>query len=217
MYLYIMFIEGEVNMECYRQCNSRHHFSFTVLSIHKRPVVGHADISFPMKGWRGMVDWARSSEDRVTIPKNILSTGQPGNNGPLQRQVYHHLRTKRCIIPFLQSWVWQKAEPLAFAFESMSFKDFSFVPNYNTETSYKWTLLNVWYSNKCKMFLQILIKVDLFALNVYSICLCVAERGLARWKSRNKERQLFYKTVFAVINVQGKVPAQRNAFWDSWI
>ncbi|KAM8869520.1 adhesion G protein-coupled receptor B1-like isoform 2-T2 [Spinachia spinachia] len=48
-----------------------------VLSVHKRPVVGQADISFPMKGWRGMVDWARSSEDRVTIPKNILSTGRP--------------------------------------------------------------------------------------------------------------------------------------------
>uniref|UniRef100_A0A3Q4AIE2 Uncharacterized protein n=1 Tax=Mola mola TaxID=94237 RepID=A0A3Q4AIE2_MOLML len=48
-----------------------------VLSIHKRPVVGHRDISFPMKGWRSMVDWARSSEDRVTIPKNILSTGKP--------------------------------------------------------------------------------------------------------------------------------------------
>uniref|UniRef100_A0A3Q1AVA1 Adhesion G protein-coupled receptor B1a n=1 Tax=Amphiprion ocellaris TaxID=80972 RepID=A0A3Q1AVA1_AMPOC len=52
-----------------------HHFPLPVLSIHKRPVVGQADISFPMKGWRGMVDWARNSEDRVTIPKNILSTG----------------------------------------------------------------------------------------------------------------------------------------------
>ncbi|XP_026149529.1 adhesion G protein-coupled receptor B1 [Mastacembelus armatus] len=51
-----------------------------VLSIHKRPVVGHADINFPMKGWRGMVDWARSSEDRVTIPKNILSTGKPDSD-----------------------------------------------------------------------------------------------------------------------------------------
>ncbi|KAF3691504.1 Adhesion G protein-coupled receptor B1 [Channa argus] len=51
-----------------------------VLSIHKRPVVGHADISFPMKGWRGMVDWARSSEDRVIIPKNILSTGKPDSD-----------------------------------------------------------------------------------------------------------------------------------------
>lgn len=56
------------------------HAFVTVLSIHKRPVVGHADISFPMKGWRGMVDWARSSEDRVTIPKNILSTGKPGES-----------------------------------------------------------------------------------------------------------------------------------------
>ncbi|XP_051812762.1 adhesion G protein-coupled receptor B1 isoform X4 [Acanthochromis polyacanthus] len=51
-----------------------------VLSIHKRPVVGQSDISFPMKGWRGMVDWARNSEDRVTIPKNILSTGKPDSD-----------------------------------------------------------------------------------------------------------------------------------------
>ncbi|XP_061571310.1 adhesion G protein-coupled receptor B1 isoform X2 [Cololabis saira] len=48
-----------------------------VLSIHKRPVMGHADINFPMKGWRGNVDWARSSEDRASVPKNILSTGKP--------------------------------------------------------------------------------------------------------------------------------------------
>lgn len=27
-----------------------------------------------------MVDWARSSEDRVTIPKNILSSGKPGES-----------------------------------------------------------------------------------------------------------------------------------------
>ncbi|XP_038144325.1 adhesion G protein-coupled receptor B1 isoform X5 [Cyprinodon tularosa] len=46
-----------------------------VLSIHKRPVLDHTDFNFPMKGWRGMVDWARNSEDRVSIPKNILSTG----------------------------------------------------------------------------------------------------------------------------------------------
>ncbi|XP_019897030.2 adhesion G protein-coupled receptor B1 isoform X3 [Esox lucius] len=48
-----------------------------VLSIHKRPVAGNTDINFPMKGWKGMMDWARSSEDRVTISKNILSTGKP--------------------------------------------------------------------------------------------------------------------------------------------
>ncbi|KAM4736087.1 adhesion G protein-coupled receptor B1 isoform 5-T5 [Anableps anableps] len=48
-----------------------------VLSIHKRPATDQADFNFPMKGWRGMVDWARNSEDRVSIPKNILSTGKP--------------------------------------------------------------------------------------------------------------------------------------------
>ncbi|XP_057689627.1 adhesion G protein-coupled receptor B1-like isoform X2 [Corythoichthys intestinalis] len=48
-----------------------------VLSIHKRPLLSNADITFPMKGWRGMVDWARHSEDRVIIPKRILLTGKP--------------------------------------------------------------------------------------------------------------------------------------------
>lgn len=65
-------------------CNmsaNTHKYSFpaAVLSIHKRPAAA-SDISFPMKGWRGMVDWARSSEDRVTITKNILSTGKPGEH-----------------------------------------------------------------------------------------------------------------------------------------
>ncbi|XP_053736524.1 adhesion G protein-coupled receptor B1-like isoform X2 [Synchiropus splendidus] len=48
-----------------------------ILSIHKRPVVGRTDISFPMKGWRGMADWARTSKDRVHIPKNIMITVKP--------------------------------------------------------------------------------------------------------------------------------------------
>ncbi|KFW73502.1 Brain-specific angiogenesis inhibitor 1, partial [Pygoscelis adeliae] len=34
-----------------------------------------ADITFPMKGWRGMVDWAKNSEDKVTVSKSILSSG----------------------------------------------------------------------------------------------------------------------------------------------
>ncbi|XP_010180516.1 PREDICTED: brain-specific angiogenesis inhibitor 1-like [Mesitornis unicolor] len=33
------------------------------------------DITFPMKGWRGMVDWAKNSEDKVTVSKSILSSG----------------------------------------------------------------------------------------------------------------------------------------------
>ncbi|XP_062847343.1 adhesion G protein-coupled receptor B1 [Trichomycterus rosablanca] len=51
-----------------------------VLSIHKRPVTGTADITFPMKGWRGMVDWARNSEDKVTVPKNIVASGNPAED-----------------------------------------------------------------------------------------------------------------------------------------
>ncbi|KAL2085025.1 hypothetical protein ACEWY4_020543 [Coilia grayii] len=47
-----------------------------VLSIHKRPVMGTADISFPSKGWRNMVEWARNSDDRVTIPKDVLASGK---------------------------------------------------------------------------------------------------------------------------------------------
>ncbi|KPP75759.1 hypothetical protein Z043_104971, partial [Scleropages formosus] len=46
-----------------------------VLSIHRRPVTGTSDINFPMKSWRGVVDWARP-DDRVTISRNILPMGK---------------------------------------------------------------------------------------------------------------------------------------------
>lgn len=55
-------------------------FLVSVLSIHKRPVKDHAEYNFPMKGWKGMVDWARSSEDKVTVPKNILPPVKPGES-----------------------------------------------------------------------------------------------------------------------------------------
>ncbi|XP_061117851.1 adhesion G protein-coupled receptor B1 [Conger conger] len=48
-----------------------------VLSIHKRPASGASDITFPMKGWKGMVDWGRGSEDKVTVSRNTLSMGKP--------------------------------------------------------------------------------------------------------------------------------------------
>ncbi|XP_038664712.1 adhesion G protein-coupled receptor B1 isoform X8 [Scyliorhinus canicula] len=46
-----------------------------VICIYKRPANGATDINFPMKGWRGMVGWARNSEDKVTVSKNVFSTG----------------------------------------------------------------------------------------------------------------------------------------------
>lgn len=49
-----------------------------VLGIHKLPANAATDITFPMKGWRGMVDWAKNSEDKVTVSKSILSSGLSG-------------------------------------------------------------------------------------------------------------------------------------------
>ncbi|KAJ8359971.1 hypothetical protein SKAU_G00164960 [Synaphobranchus kaupii] len=44
-----------------------------VASIQKLPALSvMADINFPMKGRKGMVDWARNSEDKLVIPKGIF-------------------------------------------------------------------------------------------------------------------------------------------------
>jgi len=51
---------------------------FLVLGIHKLPANAATDITFPMKGWRGMVDWAKNSEDKVTVSKSLLSSGLTG-------------------------------------------------------------------------------------------------------------------------------------------
>ncbi|XP_068773617.1 adhesion G protein-coupled receptor B2 isoform X2 [Struthio camelus] len=45
-----------------------------VISIQREPVSAvSSDINFPMKGRRGMKDWARNSEDKLFIPKEVLS------------------------------------------------------------------------------------------------------------------------------------------------
>ncbi|XP_031758128.1 adhesion G protein-coupled receptor B3 isoform X3 [Xenopus tropicalis] len=45
-----------------------------VASIQKLPASSVlTDISFPMRGRKGMVDWARNSEDKVVIPKSIFT------------------------------------------------------------------------------------------------------------------------------------------------
>nr|XP_033793245.1 adhesion G protein-coupled receptor B3 isoform X5 [Geotrypetes seraphini] len=46
-----------------------------VASIEKLPAASVlTDINFPMRGRKGMVDWARNSEDKVVIPKNIFNS-----------------------------------------------------------------------------------------------------------------------------------------------
>uniref|UniRef100_A0A8C5IV06 Adhesion G protein-coupled receptor B2 n=1 Tax=Junco hyemalis TaxID=40217 RepID=A0A8C5IV06_JUNHY len=55
-----------------------------VTSIQREPVSAvSSDINFPMRGRRGMKDWARSSEDKLFIPREVLSLASAGERaGP---------------------------------------------------------------------------------------------------------------------------------------
>ncbi|NXD14389.1 AGRB1 protein, partial [Nothocercus nigrocapillus] len=71
-------VEDFIDVIGFRMKDFRDSYQVTdnlVLSIHKLPAHAATDITFPMKGWRGMVDWAKNSEDKVTISKSILSSG----------------------------------------------------------------------------------------------------------------------------------------------
>uniref|UniRef100_A0A8C1XCV4 Adhesion G protein-coupled receptor B1b n=1 Tax=Cyprinus carpio TaxID=7962 RepID=A0A8C1XCV4_CYPCA len=46
------------------------------LSIQKRPRTMTSDVTFPLKGWRGMIDWVRNSEEKVTVSRSALSLDQ---------------------------------------------------------------------------------------------------------------------------------------------
>lgn len=56
--------------------------ALAVISIQREPVSAvSSDINFPMKGRRGMKDWARSSEDKLFIPREVLSLASAGEAG----------------------------------------------------------------------------------------------------------------------------------------
>uniref|UniRef100_A0A665WSW0 Adhesion G protein-coupled receptor B1b n=1 Tax=Echeneis naucrates TaxID=173247 RepID=A0A665WSW0_ECHNA len=38
-----------------------------VMSIHKRPSTTNSNFTFPVKGWRGMLDWVRNSEEKISV------------------------------------------------------------------------------------------------------------------------------------------------------
>ncbi|XP_015458723.3 adhesion G protein-coupled receptor B1 [Astyanax mexicanus] len=48
------------------------------LSIQKRPKTMTSDVTFPMKGWRGMMEWVRNSEEKIVVSRNALSLDVPG-------------------------------------------------------------------------------------------------------------------------------------------
>ncbi|XP_048085915.1 LOW QUALITY PROTEIN: adhesion G protein-coupled receptor B1-like [Alosa alosa] len=47
------------------------------LSIQKRPKAMSSDITFPTKGWRGMTEWVRNSEEKITVTRNALTFDVP--------------------------------------------------------------------------------------------------------------------------------------------
>lgn len=48
------------------------------MSIHKRPTSTNSNFTFPVKGWRGMLDWVRSSEEKITVSRDAMSIEQAG-------------------------------------------------------------------------------------------------------------------------------------------
>ena len=50
-----------------------------VITIQREPVSAvSSDINFPMKGRRGMKDWARTAEDKLYIPKEVFTNPTEG-------------------------------------------------------------------------------------------------------------------------------------------
>lgn len=52
--------------------------SFSVLTIHKRPATTSSNFTFPVNGWRGMLDWVRTSEEKISVSRDALSIEQSG-------------------------------------------------------------------------------------------------------------------------------------------
>lgn len=61
-----------------RRC-SQFAFAHPVITIQREPVSAvSSDINFPMKGRRGMKDWARTAEDKLYIPKEVFTNPTDG-------------------------------------------------------------------------------------------------------------------------------------------
>ncbi len=62
------------------------------LSVQKRPRTMTSDVTFPLKGWRGMIDWVRNSEEKVTVSRSALSLDVPGTH------THTHTHSDECLV-----------------------------------------------------------------------------------------------------------------------
>uniref|UniRef100_A0A8C6TNW6 Adhesion G protein-coupled receptor B3 n=1 Tax=Neogobius melanostomus TaxID=47308 RepID=A0A8C6TNW6_9GOBI len=87
-----------------------------VASIQRLPAVSvMTDINFPMKGRKGMVDWARNSEDKVVIPKGLFVSQSAGLSAHMEGSPVFILgtvlyKTLGLMLPSPQSRVLSAAE-----------------------------------------------------------------------------------------------------------
>lgn len=64
------------------------YFRCPVITIQREPVSAvSSDINFPMKGRRGMKDWARTAEDKLYIPKEVFTNPTDGTEAGATSQI----------------------------------------------------------------------------------------------------------------------------------
>nr|XP_057903124.1 adhesion G protein-coupled receptor B1-like isoform X3 [Doryrhamphus excisus] len=76
-------VEDSVNMIGMQMSGFQDIYEVTenlVLSIHKRPTTTSSNFTFPAKGWRGMLDWVRTSEEKISVSREALAIEQTDGN-----------------------------------------------------------------------------------------------------------------------------------------
>ncbi|KAM8883109.1 adhesion G protein-coupled receptor B1-like isoform 2-T2 [Synchiropus picturatus] len=51
-----------------------------VLIIHKRPTTTNTNFTIPTKGWRGMLEWVRNSEEKISVSREAMAIEQADAN-----------------------------------------------------------------------------------------------------------------------------------------
>ncbi|XP_057684686.1 adhesion G protein-coupled receptor B1-like isoform X3 [Corythoichthys intestinalis] len=79
---FFLLVEESVNMIGMQMSGFQDIYEVTenlVLSIHKRPSTTSANFTFPAKGWRGMLDWVRTAEEKISVSRDALAIEPTGN------------------------------------------------------------------------------------------------------------------------------------------
>ncbi|XP_077447013.1 adhesion G protein-coupled receptor B1-like isoform X1 [Stigmatopora argus] len=73
---FFLLVEESVNMIGMQMSGFQDVYEVTenlVLSIHKRPSTTTTNFTFPAKGWRGMLDWVRTAEEKISVSRDAFA------------------------------------------------------------------------------------------------------------------------------------------------